>query len=69
MGLNGLLLVNKPTGITSHDVVGRVRRALRQREVGHTGTLDPLASGLMVLFSAKPPKFLTTWHFLTNLID
>lgn len=56
MGLNGLLLVNKPTGITSHDVVGRVRRALRQREVGHTGTLDPLASGLMVLVLGEATK-------------
>jgi tRNA pseudouridine55 synthase len=45
----GLLLVDKPTGPTSHDVVGRGRRVLGTRRVGHAGTLDPLASGLLVL--------------------
>ncbi|MEA3304516.1 MAG: tRNA pseudouridine(55) synthase TruB [Patescibacteria group bacterium] len=46
---SGILLVNKPSGISSHDVVFRTRKALQVKEVGHTGTLDPLASGLMVL--------------------
>lgn len=45
---NGLILVDKPVGKTSHDVVGSLRRILGTRAVGHTGTLDPLASGLMV---------------------
>lgn len=45
----GFLLVDKPTGPTSHDVVQSVRRALGERRVGHTGTLDPFASGLLVL--------------------
>lgn len=45
---NGLLLVDKPSGISSHDVVARLRRILRTKAVGHSGTLDPLASGLMV---------------------
>ena len=45
----GLLLVDKPRGLTSHDVVQRVRRLVRTRRVGHTGTLDPLATGLLVL--------------------
>ncbi|MGZ6424213.1 MAG: tRNA pseudouridine(55) synthase TruB [Bdellovibrio sp.] len=45
---NGLLLVDKPSGISSHDVVARLRRMLRTKAVGHSGTLDPLASGLMV---------------------
>lgn len=54
--LNGLLLVNKPSGITSHDVVGRTRRALNMRDVGHTGTLDPLASGLMVILLGEGTK-------------
>ncbi len=45
----GLLLVDKPEGPTSHDVIGDVRRALGIRKVGHTGTLDPFASGLMIL--------------------
>lgn len=45
---NGLILVDKPSGKTSHDVVGALRRLLGTRTVGHSGTLDPLASGLMV---------------------
>lgn len=44
---NGLLLVDKPSGMTSHDVVSRLRRILGTRAVGHSGTLDPMASGLM----------------------
>jgi tRNA pseudouridine55 synthase len=47
--LNGLLLVDKPIGPTSHDVVARVRRAVGERRIGHTGTLDPAASGLLPL--------------------
>lgn len=46
---DGLLLIDKPTGMTSHDVVARVRRALGERRVGHAGTLDPMATGLLVL--------------------
>ncbi len=46
---SGLLYVDKPVGITSHDVVGIVRRAARTRRVGHAGTLDPFATGLLVL--------------------
>ncbi len=47
--INGILLVDKPEGPTSHDVVAMARRALRTKRVGHTGTLDPFASGLLVL--------------------
>lgn len=46
---NGVLPVDKPAGPTSHDVVARARRALRLRRIGHTGTLDPFASGLLLL--------------------
>jgi tRNA pseudouridine55 synthase len=46
---NGLLLIDKPTGLTSHDVVARVRKVLNERRVGHAGTLDPMATGLLVL--------------------
>jgi tRNA pseudouridine55 synthase len=46
---NGLLLVDKSQGLTSHDVVARVRRILREKKVGHAGTLDPMATGLLVL--------------------
>ncbi len=56
MNLNGLLLVDKPTGCTSHDVVNRVRRALQMTSVGHSGTLDPLASGLMVILLGQATK-------------
>src|SRR5436190_2876299 len=47
--MNGVLVVDKPSGPTSHDVVARVRRALKTRRVGHTGTLDPLATGVLPL--------------------
>src|SRR4051794_4739732 len=45
----GILLVDKPGGMTSHDVVARARRALSVRRVGHAGTLDPMATGLLLL--------------------
>lgn len=54
--LNGLLLIDKPIGLTSHDVVGKVRKILGMTEVGHSGTLDPLASGLMVLLVGEATK-------------
>lgn len=47
--VDGVLLLDKPQGITSHDLVSGTRRAMGQREVGHTGTLDPMATGLMVV--------------------
>jgi len=47
--LSGILLVDKPSGPTSHDVVGRIRKAADTRRVGHAGTLDPFASGLLLL--------------------
>ncbi len=47
--LAGLLLIDKPAGWTSHDVVGRVRKALGMRRVGHAGTLDPMATGVLVV--------------------
>lgn len=48
-GPEGILLVDKPAGWTSHDVVAKARRLCRQRRIGHTGTLDPMATGLLVL--------------------
>ncbi|MEC7608740.1 MAG: tRNA pseudouridine(55) synthase, partial [Verrucomicrobiota bacterium] len=42
----GILLVDKPQGITSHDVVDQVRRIYRMKKVGHAGTLDPMATGM-----------------------
>jgi tRNA pseudouridine55 synthase len=49
MSLNGVLIVDKPAGLTSHDVVNRVRRILGTRAVGHVGTLDPMATGVLPL--------------------
>lgn len=49
----GLLLVDKPAGVTSHDVVQSARRALAERRIGHLGTLDPFATGLMVLLVGR----------------
>ena len=53
---NGLLLVNKPSGMTSHDLVDQVRRLLKQKSVGHCGTFDPMASGLMVILLGEATK-------------
>ncbi len=54
--VNGLLLVKKPTGITSHQLVAQARRILNTPEVGHAGTLDPLATGLMILLIGEATK-------------
>lgn len=54
--LDGVLLVDKKTGITSHDVVEKFRRRSRVKKVGHTGTLDPLATGLLVLCVGKATR-------------
>lgn len=56
MSFHGLLLVNKPAGITSHDVVYTARRKLGIKSIGHTGTLDPFATGLMVLVLGEATK-------------
>ncbi|MGD9781228.1 MAG: tRNA pseudouridine(55) synthase TruB [Kiritimatiellia bacterium] len=53
---DGLLLVDKPSGPTSHDVVARIRRQFRIPKVGHGGTLDPMATGLLVLLLGKATK-------------
>src|SRR3954463_12042963 len=47
--MNGLLIVDKPAGFTSHDVVARVRQICRERSIGHLGTLDPMATGVLPL--------------------
>jgi len=51
--MNGVLIIDKPTGLTSHDVVNRVRRLLQQPSVGHLGTLDPLATGVLPLVTGN----------------
>lgn len=56
--LEGILVVDKPAGLTSHDVVGRVRRIARTRRVGHAGTLDPMATGVLVLGIGRATRLL-----------
>ncbi|EPD30613.1 tRNA pseudouridine(55) synthase TruB [Gleimia europaea] len=56
---DGLLIVDKPQGVTSHDVVGAVRRLAATRKVGHAGTLDPMATGVLVLGIGKATRLLT----------
>ena len=51
--MNGVLIIDKPAGLTSHDVVNRVRRILGQRSVGHLGTLDPMATGVLPLVTGS----------------
>ena len=55
---DGLLVVDKPSGWTSHDVVGRVRRLAATRKVGHAGTLDPMATGVLVLGIGRATRLL-----------
>ncbi|NUQ94514.1 MAG: tRNA pseudouridine(55) synthase TruB [Gemmatimonadaceae bacterium] len=55
---DGLLLVDKPAGMTSHDAVDRARRALRTKRIGHGGTLDPFATGLLVLLVGRATRLL-----------
>ena len=56
--IDGLLLVDKPAGVTSHDVVDVARRSLRTRRIGHAGTLDPFATGLLVLLVGHATRLL-----------
>jgi tRNA pseudouridine55 synthase len=55
--MNGLILVDKPPGCTSHDVVIRLRKSLAERHIGHFGTLDPMATGLLVAAAGKAARF------------
>lgn len=54
--INGVLNVNKPSGMTSHDVVDRIRRAAKIKQVGHTGTLDPMATGVLPICVGRATK-------------
>ncbi|MGA8216301.1 MAG: tRNA pseudouridine(55) synthase TruB [Candidatus Sulfotelmatobacter sp.] len=80
--MNGLIIIDKPAGWTSHDVVNRMRRILQQRSVGHLGTLDPLATGVLPLVTGgltRLAQFYTTseksyegvirFGFATNTYD
>lgn len=59
MSVSGILFIDKPAGLTSHDVVARVRRLLATKKVGHAGTLDPMATGLLTLGVGQSTRLLT----------
>src|ERR687890_1495694 len=54
--MDGILIIDKPAGWTSHDVVARARRLLREKRIGHTGTLDPFATGVLVLLVGRATR-------------
>src|SRR5438477_10312953 len=54
--MDGLLVIDKPPGLTSHDVVDQARKLLRVRRIGHTGTLDPFATGVLVLLVGRATR-------------
>src|SRR5450432_1110346 len=51
--MNAVLIIDKPAGLTSHDVVNRARRILQERSIGHLGTLDPMATGVLPLVTGS----------------
>ena len=56
--MDGIFLINKPYGMTSHDVVSKLRRILKTRKIGHSGTLDPQATGVLFVMVGKATKIL-----------
>ena len=65
--INGLVLVNKPRGLTSHDIVLKIRRLFQQQQVGHSGTLDPMATGLIIILLGKATR-LFSWISKNNKV-
>src|SRR5438874_11644906 len=61
--MDGALIIDKPAGMTSHDVVARVRKLIGERRVGHTGTLDPFATGVLVVLVGRATRLA---QFLNN---
>src|SRR5438309_8251841 len=54
--MDGALIIDKPAGLTSHDVVSRVRKIIGEKRVGHTGTLDPFATGVLVVLVGRATR-------------
>ncbi len=69
MGAVGIVAINKPKGITSHDVVDRIRRLYSERRVGHAGTLDPSASGVLIVGVGKATRVLRYFQLLHKEYD
>jgi tRNA pseudouridine55 synthase len=63
LSMDGVLIIDKPAGMTSHDVVARVRKMIGERRIGHTGTLDPFATGVLVLLVGRATRIA---QFLTH---
>ncbi len=61
-GLEGIVVVNKPQGLTSHDVVDKARKRFGMKRIGHAGTLDPLATGVLVLLIGKGTKLFSKFE-------
>src|ERR1043165_8175845 len=62
--MDGVLVIDKPSGMTSHDVVARARHILHERRIGHSGTLDPFATGVLVILLGKATRLS---QFLTGV--
>src|SRR5688572_5991402 len=62
--MDGVLVIDKPAGVTSHDVVARARHILHERRIGHTGTLDPFATGVLVVLVGRATRIA---QFLSGL--
>jgi tRNA pseudouridine55 synthase len=59
---DGIIIIDKPAGLTSHDVVARLRRILKTKKIGHTGTLDPFATGVLVMLVGKATRLARFLH-------
>ncbi len=67
--MDGFLLIDKPVGMTSHDVVFKVKKKFHVKKVGHTGTLDPFASGLLILCLGRATKLASLFNGLDKTYD
>ena len=69
LSTSGLVVVDKPAGMTSHDVVSRLRKYFSTRKVGHAGTLDPMATGVLVAGIERGTRFLAHLVLATKSYD
>jgi len=67
--INGIAVVNKPSGMTSHDVVDQVRKKIKMRQVGHSGTLDPLATGILIVMVGRATKLFEKFSSFDKAYD
>ena len=67
--MNGILLIDKPSDWTSNDVVMKLRGMLRERRIGHSGTLDPMATGLLVVFVGRATRAVEFAEVVTTCLN